>query len=81
MTENEKTYFQNYNMWIQDNTIRFGNLSNQRIIPEFINSINRLVNKFGHKEITLNFAEVTKIFPFIQFRFQHAFNISKKNMK
>ena len=64
MTEKENTYFKNYNCWIEENTLRFGNMTNQRIIPEFINSLKRLVYKFGHKDIVLDFSEINQVFPF-----------------
>lgn len=56
-------YFKNYNCWIKDNRIRFSNMTNQRLIPEFINSICRLVYKFKHKKIILDFEEVDTVFP------------------
>jgi hypothetical protein len=62
--EKHSKYFKNFNCWITDNTIRFDNLTNQRIIPEFINSINRLVYKFGHRTIILDFSAISKVFPF-----------------
>lgn len=58
------TFFRNYNCWIRDNVFRFGNLTNQRLVPEFINSIQRLHFKFGHKKIILDFEEVDKIYPY-----------------
>lgn len=56
-------YFKHYNCWMQDNILRIGNLSNQRLVPEFIVSINRLVNKFNHRLIILDFKEVKTIYP------------------
>ncbi len=64
MIEEDNRYFKNYNCWIEGNTIRIGNLSNQRIVPEFINSIKRLIFKFNHKDIVLDFSEVKQIYPF-----------------
>ncbi|MEN8122618.1 MAG: STAS-like domain-containing protein [Bacteroidota bacterium] len=64
MTENKNKYFRNYNCWIEDNTLRFGNMTNQRIIPEFINSLKRLIYKFGHQNIILDFSEVNQVYPF-----------------
>ena len=64
MTLKQNKHFKNYNCWIEENTIRFGNMTNQRIVPEFINSINRLVYKFGHRNIILNLSEITTVFPF-----------------
>jgi anti-anti-sigma regulatory factor len=64
MSGHVNKFFKNYNCWIQENTIRFGNLSNQRVIPEFINSINRLIYKFEHKKVILDFSEVKQIYPF-----------------
>jgi len=58
-----KDYFKNYNCWIKGNVIRFANMTNQRLIPEFINSITRLVYKFKHKKIILDFEEVDMVFP------------------
>lgn len=57
-------HFKNYNCWIRDNIFKFGNLTNQRLVPEFINSIKRLHFKFGHKTIILDFEEVDKVFPY-----------------
>ncbi len=57
-------FFRNYNCWIKDNTFKFGNLTNQRLVPEFINSIKRLYYKFGHKKIILDFEEVGTVFPY-----------------
>lgn len=42
-------YFRNYNCKAFENTIKFENLTNQRLIPEFINSLKRLHFKFRHK--------------------------------
>lgn len=58
-----KGYFPNYNCWIKDNRIRFANMTTQRLIPEFINSVGRLVYKFNHKKIVLDFEEVDAVFP------------------
>ncbi len=57
-------FFKNYNSWISQNTFRFRNLTHQRLVPEFINSIKRLHYKFGHKKIILDFEEVEKIYPY-----------------
>jgi len=57
-------HFKNYNCWIRDNIFKFGNVTNQRLVPEFINSIKRLHFKFGHKTIILDFEEVDKVFPY-----------------
>ena len=58
-----KSHFKNYNCWINGNTIRFANMTNQRLIPEFINSLTRLIYKFEHKRIILDFEEVNTVFP------------------
>lgn len=58
------TFFKNYNTWVFGNTLKFGNLTNQRVVPEFVNSIKRLYFKFGHKKIILDFSEVDKIYPY-----------------
>jgi len=57
-------FFRNYNSWVSGNTLKFGNLTNQRVVPEFVNSIKRLYYKFGHTTIILDFSEVTKIYPY-----------------
>ncbi len=65
MNSNKDTrFFQNYNTWTDGNELRFANLSNQRVVPEFINSIKRLHLKFKHKKIKLNFEEIDTIYPF-----------------
>lgn len=60
----KELFFRNYNCWVKGNVFKFGNLTNQRLIPEFINSIKRLHFKFGHKKIVLDFSEVDKIYPY-----------------
>lgn len=60
----DNNYFKNYNSWAFGNTFKFGNLTNQRVVPEFVNSIKRLHFKFGHNKITLDFSEVDKIYPY-----------------
>lgn len=60
---NQQFFFRNYNSWVSENKFRFGNLTNQRLIPEFINSMKRLIYKFGHKNILLDFKEVSSIHP------------------
>ena len=57
-------YFKNYNSWAKGNTFKFGNLTNQRVVPEFVNSIKRLFFKFDHKHIILDFSEVDKIYAY-----------------
>lgn len=57
-------FFRNYNCWIRDSVFKFGNLTNQRLVPEFIISIKRLYYKFGHKKIILDFEEVGKVYPY-----------------
>lgn len=60
----EKTYFKNYNTWTKGNELKFANLTEQRVVPEFINSIKRLHLKFKHQKIVLNFEEVDTIYPY-----------------
>lgn len=60
---NDILYFKNYNTWVKGNTLKFGNLTNQRVVPEFVNSIKRLFFKFKHDYIILDFSEVEKIYP------------------
>ncbi len=62
--EKNKLFFKNYNSWVYDNVFKFGNLTNQRLVPEFINSIKRLRLKFGHKKIILDFSEIDRIYPY-----------------
>lgn len=61
---NDNRFFKNYNTWVSGNELRFSNLSNQRVVPEFINSVKRLHLKFKHKKIKLNFEEIKTIYPF-----------------
>ena len=62
--KNEDLYFKNYNTWVKGNTLKFANLTNPRVVPEFINSIKRLFFKFKHTTIILDFSEVDKIYPY-----------------
>lgn len=57
-------YFRNYNCKAFENTIKFENLTNQRLIPEFINSLKRLHFKFRHKKIILDFENVEAVYPY-----------------
>jgi hypothetical protein len=57
-------FFRNYNSLIKDNCFKFLNLTRQRLVPEFINSLNRLILKFGHDEIILDFSEVAKVYAY-----------------
>ncbi|MCF8380091.1 MAG: DUF4325 domain-containing protein [Bacteroidales bacterium] len=61
---NTERRFKHHNCWMTENILRIGNLTNQRLIPEFIISINRLVHKFNHKHIILDFEEVDSIYPY-----------------
>lgn len=58
-----ENYNKNFNSNIKDSTIKLRNLTNQRLIPEFIRSMNRLIYKFKHKEITIDLEEITKVYP------------------
>ena len=49
---------------MKDDKLRFANLINQRLVPEFINSVKRLHLKFGHNKIILDFEEVGKVHPY-----------------
>jgi hypothetical protein len=60
----DNAFFKNYNSWVNGNTFKFRNLTNQRVVPEFINSIKRLHFKFHHKKIILDFSEVETIYPY-----------------
>lgn len=60
----ENKFFKNYNTWASENEIRFKNLTHQRVVPEFINTVKRLNLKFKHSKIVLNFEEVVKIYPY-----------------
>ncbi|GAA3629701.1 STAS-like domain-containing protein [Flavivirga jejuensis] len=64
MEEKRTLFFKNYNCWVKDNIFKFSNLSNQRLVPEFINSIKRLHFKFKHTKIILDFSEVDKVYPY-----------------
>ncbi len=57
-------YFRNYNCKIQDNVIRLENLTNRRLVPEFINSLKRLHFKFNHDKIVIDFEKVGTVYPF-----------------
>ena len=57
-------HFSHHNCWMKENTLRIGNLTSQRLVPEFIISLNRLVHKFNHKHIILDFEEVDTIYPY-----------------
>jgi len=39
MLGTNKQFFKNYNCWIESNTLRFRNMTNQRLVPEFINCV------------------------------------------
>jgi anti-sigma regulatory factor (Ser/Thr protein kinase) len=56
--------FSNQYSWIRENTIRLGNLTQPRLVPEVIVSLNRLINKFEHKKVIIDFEEVTSVYPF-----------------
>lgn len=60
----QRKFFKNYNTWTHDNVLKFANLTNQRVVPEFINSIKRLHLKFKHQKIVLDFSEVDTIYPY-----------------
>jgi anti-sigma regulatory factor (Ser/Thr protein kinase) len=55
MGKSHNTHFRNYYTSMSGNTLYFHNLTNPRVVPEFIFSVNRLIKKFGHKEIVLDF--------------------------
>ena len=50
--------------WVNENILKFGNLNERDLIPEFILSMKRLTGKFNHKKIILDFTEVTSVKPF-----------------
>jgi len=58
------SYFKSHNTRIFGNCIYFYNLTKQRVVPEFIVSLNRLVKKFGHKEIELNFENAGYVYAY-----------------
>jgi hypothetical protein len=53
----------NYNSVIEDNIIFPANLTNSHLVVEFINSLNRLVYKFNHKEIIIDCCNVGYVLP------------------
>lgn len=61
--EKVKNFKSNFNSYIEENTIKLGNLTNQSLIPEFIRSMNRLIYKFKHKQINIDCDEVDKVYP------------------
>ncbi len=58
----DRKYYKSYNSWVKGNTFKFANLSEHRVVPEFIVSMQRLINKFKHTNIILDFSEVKTIF-------------------
>lgn len=58
------SYFKSYNTRMSGNCIYFNNLTKQRVVPEFIVSLNRLVKKFGHKDIVLNFENAGYVYAY-----------------
>jgi hypothetical protein len=61
--DSTKNSEKNYNSYLEGNTVKFANLTNQKLIPEFIRSMNRLVYIFRHKQINIDCGEVTKVYP------------------
>lgn len=62
MSKIDSGFFKNENTWLKGNTLRFGNLTTSRVIPEFIKSIQRATAKFNHKTIILDFSEVKQVY-------------------
>ena len=58
---NHKGFFRNYNSRTWENNIELHNLSNPRIVPEFINSLKRLHFKFKHSEINIHLENIDKV--------------------
>ena len=46
-------FFKNYNTWLNGDELRIGNLQVSRVVPEFINSINRLVKNIMARVMTV----------------------------
>jgi hypothetical protein len=57
-------YFENHNCGVYSNVIRLYNLTNQRLVPEVINSLKRLHFKFGHKKIVIDLERVGVVYPY-----------------
>jgi len=64
MSKIHNTYFWNNFTRISGNTLYFLNLTNPRVVPEFIFSIKRLIKKFGHKNIVLNFENAGYVYAY-----------------
>lgn len=60
----KKDFFKNFNCGVYDNVIRPYNLTEQRLVPEFINSLKRLYFKFGHRKIIIDFEKVAAVYPY-----------------
>ncbi len=60
----QRGYFKNYNCGVYDNVIRPYNLTEQRLVPEIINSLKRLHFKFGHNKIVVDFEKITTVYPY-----------------
>jgi len=59
----DKKPFKNYYTWVNLNCVKFNNLREHRVVPEFILSLNRLVKKFNHKNIVLDVSDVLRVSP------------------
>ncbi len=57
-------YFRNDYSRISGNTIFLDNLTKQKIIPEFMNSLKRLHYKFKHNKIILDLTNVGLVYPY-----------------
>lgn len=64
MYNSRRSYFWNYNSRAFENVIQPFNLTNQRLIPEVINSLKRLYFKFGHKKIMIDLQKIEKVSPY-----------------
>jgi anti-sigma regulatory factor (Ser/Thr protein kinase) len=77
--DKRRNFTKNYNSYIEENTIKLGNLTNQSLVPEFIRSMNKLIIKFQHKLIIIDCEEVNKVYPIPTVPIVGLINYFKKN--